>query len=63
MRVFPGVVSKERLEAVLWGDQLRGDDTLRSQVYLLRQAIDRPFARPPMVTVHGIGHRLAGDDR
>jgi DNA-binding response OmpR family regulator len=64
MRASPRVVEKGRLEEALWGDAVRGSDTLRSQIYLLRQAIDRPFARPLLVTVHGVGYRLAaGDER
>jgi DNA-binding response OmpR family regulator len=64
MRASPQVVEKGRLEEALWGDAVRGTDTLRSQIYLLRQAIDRPFARPLLMTVHGVGYRLAaGDDR
>jgi DNA-binding response OmpR family regulator len=60
MRAHPGVVTRERLEAVLWGDEPPGPDALRSQIYLLRQAIDRRQSAPLLVTVHGVGYRLAG---
>jgi len=35
---------------------------LRSHLYTLRKAIDKPFARPLLQTVHGAGYRLAPSD-
>jgi DNA-binding response OmpR family regulator len=58
MRAHPGVVAREKLETILWGSEPPGPDALRSQIYLLRQAIDRGAARPLLVTVHGVGYRL-----
>lgn len=58
MQASPNVVSKERLELVLWGDQPAGSDALRAQIYALRRAIDRPFDKALLHTVHGIGYRL-----
>ncbi|MGH8351824.1 MAG: helix-turn-helix domain-containing protein, partial [Pseudomonas sp.] len=34
-------------------------DSLRSHVHQLRQVIDKPFAKPLLQTVHGVGYRLA----
>jgi len=62
MRASPNLVTKERLEAALWGDAPPASDALRSQIYLLRQAIDRPFQRPLLVTLHGVGYRLVTSD-
>ncbi|XYI02234.1 response regulator transcription factor [Sorangium sp. So ce1128] len=66
MQASPNAVTRERLEVALWGDAPPASDALRSQIYLLRQAIDRPFApfaRPLLVTLHGVGYRLvAGDE-
>jgi DNA-binding response OmpR family regulator len=62
MRASPRVVAKDQLEAALWGSEVRGGDSLRSQIYLLRQAIDRPFSRRLLVTVHGVGYRLVASD-
>ena len=62
MRASPNLVTKERLEAVLWGDAPPASDALRSQIYLLRQAIDRNFSRPLLATIHGVGYRLVVSD-
>lgn len=62
MQASPNAVTRERLEMVLWGDAPPASDALRSQIYLLRQAIDRPFQRPLLVTLHGVGYRLAVSD-
>jgi DNA-binding response OmpR family regulator len=62
MRASPKVVSRERLETALWGEWQPGSDALRSQIYLLRQTIDRPFATALLVTVHGVGYRLVAPD-
>lgn len=59
MRASPEVVPRGRLEWALWGDEPPDSDALRSQVYLLRRAIDKPFDRPLLETVHGVGYRLA----
>jgi DNA-binding response OmpR family regulator len=62
MQASPNLVTRERLEAMLWGDAPPASDALRSQIYILRQAIDRPFQRALLVTVHGVGYRLSVND-
>lgn len=62
MRASPRVVSRQQLEREVWGDLLPDSDTLRSHLYTLRKAIDRPFERPLLHTMPGAGYRLAGDD-
>lgn len=61
MRKSPGVVRREALETALWGDDPPASDSLRSHLHLLRQAVDRPFPKPLLHTVHGIGYRLGED--
>ena len=61
MRESPAVVSRQRLEREIWGDDPPGGDTLRAQVYRLRRAMDHGFERPLLHTVHGVGYRLADD--
>ncbi|MDR2187081.1 MAG: response regulator transcription factor [Azonexus sp.] len=63
MRKSPGVVRREALEAAMWGDDPPASDSLRSHLHLLRLAVDRPFPRPLLHTVHGVGYRLAEEDR
>jgi DNA-binding response OmpR family regulator len=62
LQASPNIVTRERLEAVLWGDAPPASDALRSQIYILRQAIDRPFQRPLLATVHGVGYRVSVSD-
>jgi DNA-binding response OmpR family regulator len=62
MRASPRVVSRQQLEREVWGDLLPDSDTLRSHLYTLRKAIDKPFARPLLHTLPGAGYRLAADD-
>src|SRR5690606_6942121 len=61
MEKAPSVVAREDLEALLWADERPDGDALRSHVYKLRQAVDRPFASPLIHTVHRIGYRMAED--
>jgi len=58
---WPRTLTRSELAQRLWGDEAPPSDPLRSHLYLLRCALDRPFARPMLVTVHGIGFRLDGD--
>lgn len=53
------VVPREELEALLWQDDPPEGDVLRSHIYALRAAIDRPFAVKLLHTAHGTGYRLA----
>lgn len=62
MQKSPAVVRREVLEEALWGDDCPDSDSLRSHIHLLRQVIDKPFARPLLHTQHGVGFRLAGSD-
>jgi DNA-binding response OmpR family regulator len=61
MEEAPSVVSRDELETLLWADERPDGDALRSHLYKLRQAIDRPFDSPLIHTVHRIGYRVAED--
>lgn len=61
MEQAPSVVSREELETLLWADEPPDGDALRSHMYKLRQAIDRPFDNSLIHTVHRIGYRIAED--
>jgi DNA-binding response OmpR family regulator len=43
VREAPGVVSRAAIEQELWGDEIPDSDALRSHVYMLRKALDKPF--------------------
>ena len=62
MQKSPHVVRRDALEEALWGDDCPDSDSLRSHIHQLRQVIDKPFARPLLHTVHGLGYRLTERD-
>ena len=62
MRASPRLISRRELEREVWGDIVPDSDALRSHLYTLRKAIDKPFARPLLQTVPGVGFRLADVD-
>ncbi|MEM7253982.1 MAG: response regulator transcription factor [Pseudomonadota bacterium] len=59
MRSSPRVVSRAELEREVWGDILPDSDTLRSHMYNLRKAVDRPFETHLIHTVQSAGYRVA----
>jgi DNA-binding response OmpR family regulator len=61
MEESPSVVARDDLETLLWADERPDGDALRSHMYKLRQAIDRPFDTPLIHTAHRIGYRIAED--
>ncbi len=62
MHAYPNVVPRNEIEDTLWGDMPPGSDSLRSHIYILRRAIDKPFEQALLETVHGVGYRLVGPD-
>jgi DNA-binding response OmpR family regulator len=62
LEAAPSLVSREQIETALWGDDPPDSDALRSHIYTLRRAVDRPFTRPLILTVHGVGYKLAATD-
>ena len=63
MQKSPAVATREALEAALWGDAPPDSDSLRSHIHSLRQQIDKPFPTPLLHTVHGVGFRLAEQEK
>ncbi|NQY86000.1 MAG: response regulator transcription factor, partial [Alcanivorax sp.] len=55
MRESPKVVSREQLEHELWGDLVPDSDALRSHLYNLRKAVDKPFEHALLETLPGVG--------
>ncbi len=55
---WPRVLSRSALVDQLWPEEIPPSDPLRSHLYALRLALDKPFARPMLITVHGVGFRL-----
>ena len=63
MQKSPAVATREALEAALWGDAPPDSDSLRNHIHTLRQQIDKPFPKPLLHTVHGVGFRFAEQDK
>ncbi|MDB6063627.1 MAG: two component transcriptional regulator, winged helix family [Verrucomicrobiaceae bacterium] len=59
MQKSPAVVRREVLEEALWGDDCPDSDSLRTHIHQLRLVLDKPFEKPLLHTLHGIGYRLA----
>jgi DNA-binding response OmpR family regulator len=62
MRSSPALVTRDALERDLWGDEQPSSDPLRTHIHALRQALEKPFARPMLVTIPGVGYRLIDPD-
>jgi DNA-binding response OmpR family regulator len=62
MQASPNVVSRKEIEHALWRDMPPGSDALRSHIYALRRAIDKPFKHPLLQTIHGVGYKLVESD-
>jgi DNA-binding response OmpR family regulator len=58
MLAHPNIVFRDDMERAIWGDDPPDSDALRSHVFALRKAVDRPFDHKVVKTVHGIGFRL-----
>jgi len=60
-RAYPATVSRGELERAVWGELPPDSDALRTHIHTLRQTLDKPFAKPMLMTVHGVGVRLVSD--
>lgn len=58
---WPRTLTRSELVERVWGDAPPESDPLRTHLYTLRQALDRPFAVAMLKTVHGVGFRLEAD--
>lgn len=62
MRASPAIVTRERLEQELWGDERPVSDALRTHIHAVREVLDKPFARPVLITIPSVGYRLIDPD-
>lgn len=60
MRESPKAVRRDRLERLIWGDDVPDGDLLRSHMHLLRRAVDQAGEARLLHTVTGTGYRLGG---
>ncbi len=61
MRASNRVVPRAEIENKIWGDDLPDGDPLRVHIYAIRNAIDKPFEKKLLHTIHGIGYRLTDE--
>ncbi|MBS3951384.1 MAG: response regulator transcription factor [Methylomicrobium sp.] len=59
MRKSPHVVSRDELSRAIWQDSPTDADTLKVHIHHLRSAIDKPFEKPLLHTIRGIGYQLS----
>jgi DNA-binding response OmpR family regulator len=62
MTASPAIVTRETLERELWGEALPSSDALRTHIHAVRQALDKPFPIPMLITMPGVGYRLVNPD-
>ena len=63
VRNSPHVIRRRDIEREIWGELPPDSDALRSHMYNLRKAIDKPFDFPLIHTVHNIGFRLSDESK
>ena len=64
MRESPNVVTREQMEAAIWGgEDFPDSDVLKVHLYKLRQQVDKPYAHKLIETIaaHGVVLREAHD--
>ena len=59
MESYPSAITRSELCERVWGDNTTESDALRSHMYQLRKALDKPFKTPIIKTIHGVGFSLA----
>ena len=62
MKASPKVLSRRALEREVWGEIAPDSDALRSHLYNLRKAIDKPFDAAMLHNIPGMGYRLSKPD-
>ncbi len=61
MQASPEVLSRRELESVLWKDSPPDSEALKSHMYTLRKLVDKPFDKPLIHTLRGVGVTLRDD--
>ncbi len=62
LRASPRVLGREEMERAIWRDAPPDSDALRSHLHLLRAAIDKPFDRPLLRTLRGLGWQIVAPE-
>ena len=57
-KAYPNAVSKSRIIHDIWGDTPPETNALKSHIYNLRTAIDKPFSKNVVRTIVNVGYKL-----
>ncbi|MBV1910465.1 MAG: response regulator transcription factor [Kangiellaceae bacterium] len=57
-RAYPQAVSRSNLIHQVWGDAPPDSDALRSHIYSLRTALDKPYSYSMLQTITNVGYKL-----
>lgn len=57
-QAYPQAVTRTQLTHRLWAQDPPDSDTLRSHIYSLRNALDKPFETPMLTTIINVGYKL-----
>lgn len=64
MRASPGIVTRMEVERAIWGEEPpESDAALRAHIHILRKSVDNGETRKLVHTLHGVGYRVAIDDK
>ncbi|MGO1965607.1 MAG: response regulator transcription factor [Moraxellaceae bacterium] len=63
MNASPRVVSKSELEEKVWGEDIPSSDALRTHMHSVRVQVDKPFARPMIMTMPRVGYQIVDPDK
>ncbi|WP_323845677.1 response regulator transcription factor [Microbulbifer magnicolonia] len=65
VEAHPEPVSRSAIAHQIWGEDPPETDALKSHIYSLRQALDKPFPAPMLKTITNLGYQLEvpGADR
>jgi DNA-binding response OmpR family regulator len=58
VKAYPNPVSKSRITHEIWGDEPPETNSLKSHIYNLRAAVDKPFATNIIKTIVNVGYKL-----
>ena len=61
MKKSPSVVTHEELSREVWNNRIPSPETIRSHVYMVRNAVDGKSDKPLIKTIQGIGWALRED--
>lgn len=59
---YPQPVSREDIEQLIWGGGQADSGVLRAHMHMLRTLIDKPFDKPMLRTIWGVGYQLQSGD-